>query len=222
MLYRHSLIDPTDWLYVLLIKLHVCLFSSSARKWKTYDRKVLILNMSPLCMWTARLNRLLRLPQSLYKHFIAAVKYTYRIVPNSRALPNKGAPYGLRKAKTDENEQNCPKILNNRPIFNPKPPLESSESQHSPHLIRSDLASAPCATIRDNTVCNRNLPALRVTLDIVSLTMEPSLLVSMTCFTLPGLISIGSAESGVMLPRLPISSSCLMLPKSIPKFCARL
>ncbi len=37
----------------------------------------------------------------------------YRIVPNSHTLPNKGSPYGLRKAKTDVNEQNCPKILNN-------------------------------------------------------------------------------------------------------------
>ena len=77
---------------------------------------------------------------------------SYRIVPNSRALPNKGALYGLRKAKTDENEQNCPKILNNCPIFNPKPLLESSEPQHFCHLIRYDLACAPCATIRDNTV----------------------------------------------------------------------
>ncbi len=41
-----------------------------------------------------------------------------------------------RKAKTDENEQNCPKILNNFPIFNLKPPLECSESQHTRHLIR--------------------------------------------------------------------------------------
>ncbi len=47
----------------------------------------------------------------------------------------------MRKAKTDENEQNCPKILDNCPIFNPKPPLESSEPQHFCHLIRSDLAS---------------------------------------------------------------------------------
>ncbi len=57
----------------------------------------------------------------------------YRIVPNSRALPNKGAPYGLRKAKTDENEH-----TRTFPDLVPPP--------------GSDLARAPCVTIRDNTV----------------------------------------------------------------------
>ena len=41
----------------------------------------------------------------------------YHIVPNSRA------PYGLRKAKTDKNDQNCLKILNNCLVFNPKQTL---------------------------------------------------------------------------------------------------
>ena len=76
--------------------------------------------------------------------------------------PNKGAPYGLGKAKTDKNDQNCCKILNNCPIFNPKPPLESSDPQHLCHLIRSDLVSAPCATIRDNTVSHNDLTNLQV------------------------------------------------------------
>ncbi len=76
----------------------------------------------------------------------------YRIVPIKGASPNKGAPYGLGKAQTDKNYQNCPKIINNCPIFNPKPPLESSEPQHLGDQIRSGLASAPCALIRDNTV----------------------------------------------------------------------
>ncbi len=100
----------------------------------------------------------------IYFSFLVRVVQTYayhvyRIVPNCRALPNKDAPCGLRKAKTDENEQNCPKILNNCPIFNPKPLLESC------HLIRSDIASAPCATIRDNTVikmCNDKVTRLFV------------------------------------------------------------
>ncbi len=50
----------------------------------------------------------------------------YRIVPIKGASPNKAAPYGLRKAQTDKNEQNCPKILNNCPIFNLMPPLKGS------------------------------------------------------------------------------------------------
>ena len=33
-----------------------------------------------------------------------SVRNTYSIVPNSRP-PNKGAPYGLRKAKNDKNDQ---------------------------------------------------------------------------------------------------------------------
>ncbi len=38
------------------------------------------------------------------------------------------------------------------PIFNPKPPLESSEPQLLPYVIRMDLAIAPCAFIRHITV----------------------------------------------------------------------
>ncbi len=41
----------------------------------------------------------------------SALLWYYRIVPNSRALPNKGAPYGLRKAQTGENEQITLKFL---------------------------------------------------------------------------------------------------------------
>ncbi len=75
-----------------------------------------------------------------------------RIVPIKGASPNKGAPYGLRKAPTHKNDQNCPKILNNCPILNPKPPLESSERQHLGNQIRSDPASVPRDLITDNTV----------------------------------------------------------------------
>ena len=77
---------------------------------------------------------------------------TYRIVPVKGASPHKGALYGLRKVQTDKSYHNCPKILNNCPIFNPKPPLESSEAQHLGHQVRSGLASALCALIRVNTV----------------------------------------------------------------------
>ena len=44
------------------------------------------------------------------------------------------------------NDQNTRSFLTNCPIFNPKPPLESPESQ------LSDLAYAPGALIRQNTV----------------------------------------------------------------------
>ncbi len=43
-------------------------------------------------------------------------------------------------------------FLNNRPIFNPKPPLKSSESQLSPQNARCSLANTPGALIRKNTV----------------------------------------------------------------------
>ncbi len=88
----------------------------------------------------------------LHFHMQEIKPLLYRIVPIKGASPYKGAPYGLRKAQTDKNFQNCPKIIDNCPIFNLKPPLESSEHQHLGEQIRSDLASAPCALIRDNTV----------------------------------------------------------------------
>ncbi len=47
---------------------------------------------------------------------VTPIAIVYLIVPNNSALPNKDAPYGLRKAQTDENGQNCPKVLNNCPI----------------------------------------------------------------------------------------------------------
>ncbi len=49
-------------------------------------------------------------------------------------------------------DKNRPIFLNNWPIFNPKPALESSESQLLLHIIRFDLAIAPGASIRQITV----------------------------------------------------------------------
>ncbi len=78
--------------------------------------------------------------------------YSYRILPIKGALPNKGAPYSLGEANSIIKVQNTCSFLNNCPIFNPKPPLESSESQLFPHNVRCDLANAPGALIRQNTV----------------------------------------------------------------------
>ncbi len=72
--------------------------------------------------------------------------YGRPIIPIKGASPNKGAPCG------DKSCLYCPRILNNLPIFNPKPQLESSEPQHLAHKTRSSLASMPRAPIRDNTV----------------------------------------------------------------------
>ena len=76
----------------------------------------------------------------------------YRILPIKGASPNKGALHSLEEAKSIISVQNRHSFLNNCPIFNPKPPLESSEPQLSRHNIRCDLAKAPGALIRQNTV----------------------------------------------------------------------
>ncbi len=52
--------------------------------------------------------------------------HVYRILPIKGASPNKGAPYSLRETNTAIYHQNWRSFLNNCPIFNPKPPLESS------------------------------------------------------------------------------------------------
>ncbi len=80
---------------------------------------------------------------------------TYRILPIKGASPNKGTPCSLGKAKSIINFKNTHSFFNNCPIFNLKPPLESSEPQLSPHNIRCDLANAPGALIRQNTVLAR-------------------------------------------------------------------
>ncbi len=76
----------------------------------------------------------------------------YRILPIKGASPNKGAPHSLKEANSIINVQIARSFLNNCPIFNPKPPLESSDPQLSSQNIRCDLANAPGALIRQNTV----------------------------------------------------------------------
>ncbi len=76
----------------------------------------------------------------------------YRILPIKGASPNKGAPHSLGKANFIINFKNTHSFFNNCPIFNPKPPFESSEPQLSAHNIGCDLANAPGALIRQNTV----------------------------------------------------------------------
>ena len=49
----------------------------------------------------------------------------YRIAPIKGATPNKGTPYGLRRAQAVRKDQNRHSSLKNCPIFDPKPPLES-------------------------------------------------------------------------------------------------
>ena len=73
---------------------------------------------------------------------------TYRIIPNKRTPPNKRTRHSLNKSKVLSFHENDHSFLNNGPIFNLKPPLESSECQLSPwpHVL------APGAFIRDNTV----------------------------------------------------------------------
>ncbi len=77
---------------------------------------------------------------------------THRDMPIKGAPPNKGAPYGFRAHYTLHSDRNRLNFLNNWPIFIPKPPLERSEPQLLPYVIRLDLAIAPCAFIRQITV----------------------------------------------------------------------
>ena len=84
---------------------------------------------------------------------LGAIFFIYPILPiNGATRANKGAPHSLEEAHSTINVQNTHSLLNSCPIFNPKPPLESSEPQLSPHNIRSDLANAPGTLIRKNTV----------------------------------------------------------------------
>ncbi len=73
-------------------------------------------------------------------------------MPIKGAPPNKGAPYGFRTHYTLNSDQNRLNFLNNWPIFNSKPPLESSEPRLLLYVIRPDLAIAACAFIRHITV----------------------------------------------------------------------
>ncbi len=50
---------------------------------------------------------------------------TYRNLPIKGAPHNKGAPHSLEEDNIVKNNQNDRSFLNNCPIFNPKPALES-------------------------------------------------------------------------------------------------
>ncbi len=70
-------------------------------------------------------------------------------------MPNKGAPpppmvWG--QPPLPKSTQNRHNFLNNWPIFNPKPPLESLRRQLLLQDIRFNLAIAPCAFTRHITV----------------------------------------------------------------------
>ncbi len=60
-----------------------------------------------------------------------------------RIIPNKGAPHSLAKTENTKNDKSPCNSFNNLPIFNPKPPLESSESQLQLYIIRLYLVRAP-------------------------------------------------------------------------------
>ena len=64
----------------------------------------------------------------------------------------RAPPHSLEEANSTINVQNTCSFLHNCPIFNPKPPLESLESQLLPHNVKCDLANTPGALIRQNTV----------------------------------------------------------------------
>ncbi len=68
---------------------------------------------------------------------------TYRILP---ILPNEGAPHSLEEANSVIMFKIHAVSLTN------VVKLESSESQLSPQNVRCDLANAPGALIRKNTV----------------------------------------------------------------------
>ncbi len=69
-----------------------------------------------------------------------------------RNLPIKGTPYSLEGPSLIITDQNSYSFFNNCPILNPKPSLESLEPQLCLQTIRCDLARAPGALIRQNTV----------------------------------------------------------------------
>ncbi len=76
----------------------------------------------------------------------------YRNLPIKGASPNKGAPYSLEGPSLIITDQNQRSFFKNCPIFKPKRALESLEPQLCPQTTRSDLARAPGALIRQNTV----------------------------------------------------------------------
>ncbi len=90
------------------------------------------------------------LPPQLFSN--SQVIMNYRILPIKGASPNKGAPYSLEQVNTVRTDQNWHSFLNNCLIFKSKPALESSEPQLSVCIIRYELARAPGALIRQNTV----------------------------------------------------------------------
>ena len=111
--------------------------------------------------WPNVLHKFQKISQSLNNFFLkflnengmVTIQNTiYRNMPIKGAPPNKGAPYGLGALYTVHGDQNRLNFLNIWPIFNPKPPLESPESQHLLYDIRFDIAIAPCAFIRHITV----------------------------------------------------------------------
>ena len=104
----------------------------------------------------------------------------YRDMPIKGAPPDKGASYGFRTHYTLHSDQNRLNFLNNWPIFIPKPPLESSEPQLLPNVIRLDLAIAPCAFIRHITV---SIPVFRVWF----MTLRGGLTSMSSCIFLQGL-----------------------------------
>ena len=76
----------------------------------------------------------------------------YRNLPIKGASPNKGAPYSLEGPSLIITDQNYYSFINNCSIFNPKLPLESLEPHLCISTIRCNLARAPGAFIRQNTV----------------------------------------------------------------------
>ncbi len=53
------------------------------------------------------------------------------------------APHSLAKTESTKNDKSLYNSLNICPIFNPKPPLESSEHQLQPSIIIFELVRAP-------------------------------------------------------------------------------
>ncbi len=67
----------------------------------------------------------------------------YRIIPNKGTTLIRAPPHSLAKTKSSENDKNLYSSLSNCPIFNPKPPLESSVPQLQPCIIIFGLVRAP-------------------------------------------------------------------------------
>ncbi len=92
--------------------------------------------------------KIVRLPAVLSLiSILLTAKVMYHILPIKGALPNKGASHSLEEANSIIHFKNTCSFLNNCRIFYPKPALESSQYQFSPHTIRCDLANVPGALI---------------------------------------------------------------------------